>query len=115
MEVLIKKSKLTKSIVSQIQPAWLDQIEKYEPIGWVVDGKYKKVILAKEGYLAFLYMDCVVAEERDGNTEFCTQIQKYGFCSRIIKKGLTMNDAKSLSTKIRSVINLGQSIGQIFL
>lgn len=115
MEVLIKRSKLTKSIVSQIQPAWMDQIENYEPIGWVVDGKYKKVILAKEGYLAFLYMDCEVVTPMEAKNLLSVQIRKYKFNSRIIKRDLTEAQAKEISTKIRSVINLGQSLGQIFL
>ena len=52
MDVLIKRTKLTKSIFKQIVSADLDAVRDYKVLGWCIpDNKVRWIVLQKDGDL----------------------------------------------------------------
>jgi hypothetical protein len=55
MEVILKKSKITKAIFNQIQFATIDQLKVSKVLGWVDAGKEGTFIVLYDGPMNILY------------------------------------------------------------
>lgn len=125
MEVILKKVKVTKSILDQSLIAGLEQIPNLQPLGWVMKKSkllgFKKMILLydeKKGVLFLIPPFSSVKVEKNntyglGDKCYAVHYNAPNFITQITKVMLE-EEAKELATKIQTTINFALAQGQIY-
>ena len=120
MEVVLRKTKITGSVLKQVQYATLEQMLKYKVLGWVSHGGFYKIILydSNSNNISFTFLNAVFELDESWNPEH-TEINYGAKCYNPkhiaqIYKCDSKEKANDILIKLKSLKRIANSDGQIF-